>query len=103
MVAASHIHTYIHFCVYTVRVVYSVMVQAQHEDGAVESTSRRMDSKKKNHESMIEVAAEALSPTLTPLQLLDINKIAARYQKDGECIQAVAAYRLLFDKARYRV
>jgi hypothetical protein len=71
------------------------MVQAQHEDGAVESKPR-MDS----NESMIAVAADALSPTLTPLQLLDINKIAARYQKDGDCIQAVAAYRVLFEKAR---
>ena len=73
------------------------MVQAQHEHSTVGSEPG-IDS----NESMIAVAADALSPALTPLQLLDINKIAAGYQKEGDCVRAVAAYRVLFDKARYR-
>ncbi len=48
----------------------------------------------------IEAQVASLRPTLATLQLLEMNKIATKYQKEGDFVSALAAYRLLFEKAR---
>lgn len=56
-----------------------------------------------NHDHSIEARVASLRPSLAPLQLLEINKIATKYQKEGDCVSAYAAYSILFEKARYVV
>lgn len=75
------------------------MVHAQ-DVGADVQSKRPVDSNEPSIESSIEVAADALRPSLTQLPLLEINKIATKYQREGDCVRAVAAYEVLFEKAR---
>jgi len=56
--------------------------------------------KVESHRCPLEAQVASLRPTLATLQLLEMNKIATKYQKEGDFVSALAAYRLLFEKAR---
>lgn len=50
--------------------------------------------------STIEGAVSSLRDSISSQQLIEINKTAAEYQKRGDYVHAVAAYLLLFEKAK---